>query len=195
MSDDRLAEAASPVRWGSLAPLLTRHQAGSSNPGSARLYMLLDAARDPAIFPWLGELGDAIEIRSLYQGDIGDNLAHVSPYLLSLRDNQPEALRLADSGLGRDWGLFVTAAIGFDDLRRHLRKFNLVYREDGTPLIFRFYDPRVLRVFLPTCTEAELRRFFGPIDAFWTEAPEPDTLLRLSLRDGALSQTRLSLQP
>ncbi len=37
--------------------------------------------------------------------------------------------------------------------------------EQKAPLVFRYYDPRVLRVYLPTCSPAEFARFFGPISA------------------------------
>lgn len=175
-----------------LAAQLFGAQVAGMRPDSA-VYMLLDAARDPRIYSWLSEPSDVVRQRSLYQGDVGDSLAHVSPYLLELRQYQPEALRFAEAGFGQSWGLFLTSPAGFDDIRRHLRKFNVVYRQDGTPLVFRFYDPRVLRVFLPTCTTSELRRFFGPIDAFVAESEEGDALLRYSLRDGELVQSRLAL--
>jgi Domain of unknown function (DUF4123) len=172
---------------------------GNQVTGGARqgtlLYMLLDAARDRRIYARLTELGDAIQARSLYQGDIGDRLAHVSPYLVAVRESQPESLRLAEAGFGRSWGVFITTATAFDDLRRHLRKFNLVYREDGTSLVFRFYDPRVLRRFLPTCSADEARRLFGPIVSFVAESEEGDALIRFTLGSGELMQTRLPVQP
>jgi hypothetical protein len=175
-----------------LAALLFGAQVAGGPPNAA-LYMLLDGARDPRIYGWLNELGEAVQQRSLYQGDVGDSLAHVSPYLLTVREDQPDSLRFAEAGFGQSWGLFVTSSAGFDDVRRHLRKFNIVYREDGTPLVFRFFDPRVLRVFLPTCTEAELRRFFGPIDAFLTESEDGDAFLRFTLTGAELTQSRLPL--
>jgi hypothetical protein len=49
-------------------------------------------------------------------------------------------------------------------------------------------------VFLPTCIEGELRRFFGPIDAFLAESEEGDALLRFTLSNGQLAQSRLPLQ-
>ena len=156
--------------------------------------MLLDTARDPRIYRRLMELGGAVQTRSLYQGDIGDNLAHVSPFLVAMRQDQPESLKLAEAGFGRSWGLFVTASIEFDDLRRHLRKFNLIYREDGTPLVFRFYDPRVMRVFLPICTQSELWRFFGPIDSFLVENETADALIRFTLRGGELMRSPLPVR-
>jgi len=42
----------------------------------------------------------------------------------------------------------------------------------GKDMYFRFYDPRVLRVFLPTCTPEELSDFFGPIAGFLIESAE-----------------------
>src|SRR6202011_4792192 len=193
MSDARTDSTSPRDQPSGLAALLFGAQMVGARPGTT-LYMLLDAARDPRIYGWLSEYGEAGQQRSLSQGDVGDGLAHVSPYLLAVRQDQPDSLHFAEAGLGESWGLFVTSSAGFDDVRRHLRKFNIVYREDGTPLVFRFFDPRVLRVFLPTCIEGELRRFFGPIDAFLAESEEGDALLRFSLSNGQLTQSRLPLQ-
>ena len=52
------------------------------------------------------------------------------------------------------------------------------HQRPGKRLLFRYYDPRVLRVFLPTCTPAELAGFFGPIRGYLLEAGAPETLLR-----------------
>jgi Domain of unknown function (DUF4123) len=190
MSDGRTS--VTPLR-GPATPLLPLLLANRAM-GPGHLFMLLDAARDPRIYTRLTELGGAIQAGSLYQGDIGDNLAHVYPFLVALRQDHPESLKLAEGGFGRSWGLFVTASIEFDDLRRHLRKFNVVYREDGTPLIFRFYDPRVMRAFLPTCTQSELRRFFGPIESFLVESEKADALIRFMLRGGELMQSPLPVR-
>jgi Domain of unknown function (DUF4123) len=158
------------------------------------LYMLLDTARDGRIYLQLLERGDSVRARSFYQGDLGERLAHVSPYLLSLRPDQPESGWFAEPGFGQSWGLFLITFVGFDELRRHLRKFNIVYRENGTPAVFRYHDPRVLRRFLPTCTADELRRFFGPIESFLAETEEADALIRFTLRGDELMQTRLPVQ-
>jgi len=174
-----------------LLSLLHGGQTIRGSPSGGQLYMLLDTARDPRVYARLIELGDAVRARSLYQGDIGESLAHVSPYLLSLQDDKPESRWFAEAGFGQSWGLFITTPIGFDELRRHLRKFNVVYREDRVPLVFRFYDPRVLRQFLPTCTADELHRFFGPVESFLTETEAADALVRFTLRGDELMQTRL----
>ena len=176
-----------------LSVLFGRRAAGGGQGGS-RVHMLLDAACDQRIYTRLMEFAGAVHVRSLYQGDLGESLAHVSPYLLAIREDQLESRWFAEAGFGRSWGLFVTAPIEFEELRRHLRKFNIVYRENGTPLVFRFYDPRVLRRFLPTCTPDELRRFFGPIESFLIETEEADALLRFTLRGDELIETRLAVR-
>ena len=48
-------------------------------------------------------------------------------------------------------------------MRRHLRRFLLVKNEAGARCRFRFYDQRVLRAFLPSCTPEETVHFFGPL--------------------------------
>ena len=69
----------------------------------------------------------------------------------------------------------------------------LVYRRDGTPLYFRYYDPRVLRVFLPTCTPAQLKHMFGPADAFLAENEPADSLSIFRLNGEELSSVQRKL--
>jgi hypothetical protein len=93
-----------------LAALLFGAQVAGARPDAA-LYMLLDGARDPRIYGWLTELDEAVQRRSLYQGDVGDSLAHVSPYLLGVREDQPDSLRFAEAGFGEELG-FVCNKLG-----------------------------------------------------------------------------------
>jgi len=68
-----------------------------------------------------------------------------------------------------------------------LREFLRVRDESGKRLIFRYYDPRVLRVYLPTCWPAELDTFFGPISAFITEGEDPGEILEFRNQHGTLA--------
>jgi hypothetical protein len=46
----------------------------------------------------------------------------------------------------------------------------MVTREkDGAPMYFRFYDPRVLRGFLPITTVRQEELVFGPVEQFLVE--------------------------
>ena len=42
--------------------------------------------------------------------------------------------------------------------------------EGGKRMIFRFYDPRVMRIFIPTCDAEQRTEFFGNIQHFFVEA-------------------------
>jgi hypothetical protein len=51
-------------------------------------------------------------------------------------------------------------------------------------MLFRFYDPRVLRVYLPTCWPGELTRMFGPVESFVMESAEGNVLQMRQGRSG-----------
>ena len=51
-------------------------------------------------------------------------------------------------------------------------RFLRVTDESGRKLLFRYYDPRVLPIYLPTCTNDELTTIFGPVDRFVTETED-----------------------
>ena len=48
-------------------------------------------------------------------------------------------------------------------------------------MLFRYYDPRVLRKFLPTCTPEQIAAFFGPADSVLIENEDGTELLRFRL--------------
>lgn len=132
----------------------------------ASVWAVLDGARDPAIHAALVE--SRLEFRCLYAGRLPRLLELNAPQLVELVPTNRLTLRWIDEGWGRAWGVFIRIADP-SNLRHHLRKNLLAQDEDGHRLLFRWYDPRVLRTYLPTCTADEARRFFGPAEAFATE--------------------------
>ncbi|MCK7510897.1 MAG: DUF4123 domain-containing protein [Desulfobacterales bacterium] len=76
-------------------------------------------------------------------------------------------------------------------LRTHFRRFLMVHDSDGKPLYFRYYDPRVLRVYLPTCTSQELKTVFGPVESFLVEDEDGRSAIRFRRASGALQEERL----
>jgi hypothetical protein len=135
--------------------------------GPLGTYAILDAARDDKICPALNQAD--IENLCLYLGDKAEELAAVAPYLLSLTQEDPFTQWLMNNGWGKSWGIFVRSSASLKELHRHFRKFLMVYDEKGTPLYFRYYDPRVLRVYLPTCNESERKILFGPVENYYVE--------------------------
>jgi len=146
---------------------------------SEPLFALLDAARSDQVLEILRPSGERYQ--SLYEGPQGDELADWAPYLVALPAGSPLREVLVREGWGQSWGVYPTCPFSFDEVRKHFRKFLLVKsQEDGRTLYFRFYDPRVLRLFLPTCNASEAAEFFGPIRAFLMETEDPQRLLRLT---------------
>lgn len=111
------------------------------------------------------------------------------------RGPSPGVERLLEWGFGNSWGYFVRSRVGLWDLRDHLAGLLEAELPDGSVVRFRIFDPRVLRVYLPTCTIAELDQVFGPIEAFLVEAKTPGLLLRYTRGEHGqleLEQVRLT---
>jgi hypothetical protein len=67
----------------------------------------------------------------------------------------------------------------------------MVKDEAGRRLVFRFYDPRVLRVYLPTCRPAETDEFFGPVHEMLMESEDARDILVFEHRPQGLSQREI----
>ncbi len=158
-----------------------------------QLYAVLDGARNTGIHPAV--LQSECEFECLYAGELEPDLAQAAPYLVKLARDRPFADLLIRQGWGDSWGIFVRSSTAFRDLRRHLRKFLMVYDPALKPMYFRYYDPRVLRMFLPTCNEEELATIFGPVQYYLLEGADPDTLLRFSNTSGVLQRQVSQHQP
>ncbi len=150
------------------------------------VYAILDAARDESIYREL--IKSDAEYCCLYRGDQAEELAEVAPYLVHLRKDAAFTFWLVSQGWGQSWGIFLKSAATLNELRRHFRRFLMVYDPDGKPLYFRYYDPRVLRVYLPTCNAEELRIIFGP--TIWLGVEGEDTGSLIEYRCGGFEVTQ-----
>ncbi len=172
-----------------LIRLLWQAGAGGRPP---EVFALVDAAREPHVYPLIRR--SKLDHRCLFLGKVHPRLARAAPYLIHLGQRSPFTRELLAAGWGRSWGIFVRSAVILQDLRRHFRRFLQVRDEEGRKLFFRFYDPRVLRVYLPTCNRGELEYVFGPVDAYLLEDAEGRRLLRYSLERGRLRQDAQELE-
>ena len=157
------------------------------------LYAVLDAARDIKILALLLKSNE--EYQSLYEGPQGAKLAQVAPYLVRLKKDSLLLEKLVRDGWGESWGVYLTCASEFNEVRRHLRHFLEVMLPEGEQVYFRYYDPRVLRVYLPTCTFEETDSFFGPIQNYLMEDEDPDSLLQFSNRGRGAVKIVVALSP
>lgn len=127
-------------------------------------FAVVDAAQD-ATFLFLPEEA-AIRRQSLYAGELGAVLDDVAPHLVEFQPESPFAEWLAGRGAAHA-GILLRSKASFEELWKHLRHFTLVSDDARKLYRFRFYDPRVLRAFLPACSQDEAKRFFGPIECFY----------------------------
>jgi len=155
------------------------------------LFAILDAARDVRILALLVHYKE--ECQSLYEGTEGAKLAQVAPYLVRLTHDSKLLEALVKEGWGKSWGVYLTCAGELMEIRRHLRHFLQVKLPDGEQVYFRFYDPRVMRIFLPTCIPEEATQFFGSIKRFVMEGEEPDQLLEFTTMGRGAEKRVLSL--
>jgi hypothetical protein len=156
------------------------------------LYAILDGAREPSVLKVLVESG--AERQSLFEGAPGAQLAHFAPYLVGLTSDSPLIETLARQAWGKSWGIFLTCELPLHEMRKHFRHFLTVKTAEGQAY-FRFYDPRVLRLFLPTCLPKEIDAIFGPVKYYLMEDEKPDVLLRFSNAGRGVGRKALPLAP
>lgn len=128
-----------------------------------KLWAIIGACDEPKVPPKIYEVGEERAV-CLYRGeaeaeysDIAPFLAHVDDFLLAW---------IIENLWTKPWGIFAITRGELNKLRTHFRKFLIVKDPDGEEMYFRYYDPRILKAFLPACNDDELHKFFGPFEAF-----------------------------
>ena len=145
---------------------------------AACAFVVLDGAINPAVRDLLNQAG--VFYQSLYEGEQAADLAAYGPYLVEIQKGGKLMPFLIKVGWGKSWGVFLSTQMGFVDARRHLRHFLMVDIEGGKRVLFRFYDPRVMRVFIPTCDAEQRKEFFGKIESIYVESDKETAVHRFA---------------
>jgi Domain of unknown function (DUF4123) len=121
------------------------------------LYAIVDAAQDSkAILQLLKHTAPKLNVANLFEGERGAELAPAAPHLIEFTHaGHPLLTRLVNQGWQNNWALYFK-------LRGNLP----IKDKDGVGL-FRFYDPRVFNLYIPSFDAQQLREFFGAISDFW----------------------------
>ena len=119
-----------------------------------KIFGIFDCARHPDLFDLVSRTYR--ERGCLFAGDLQPVLERAAPMLLELQPRDGLTDELLRRGWNDAWCTLLEADCNFASLRRHLRKLLRVRTVDGRLLLFRYYDPRVLRAYFPTCTADEL---------------------------------------
>lgn len=128
----------------------------------------------------------------LYRGELSDEMIHVAPYLVPLQIGTQFSEWLLTECWGKHWGIFAQSPVSPETMRKHCRSLLTVNDDTGNPMLFRYYDPRVLAPFLLTCAIDELEFVFGPVKYYFAESFDQSELIRMNLADGSLVETKLS---
>ncbi len=156
-----------------------------------RLYCVLDGAAVPDLPKRLYETDPPNY--PLIRGELTPDMVHVAPYVVQLRPNGQFTNWIVDEGFGKNWGIFAHCRFSITEMRRHFRALMTVHDETGKPLLFRFYDPRVFRKFLPSCDQEQIETFFGKVETFFVEAEEDEKLLSYKIENNELKQGEIDL--
>lgn len=142
------------------------------------LFALLDAARDIQIYEIIKKLEPG-QYHCLFARQLIETtpeLAAAAPYLVLLEKNAPFTQTIIEKGWGNAWGIFLETPnnLDTDELRTYLNQLLKLEGENGQPLYFRYYDPRVLRLYLPLFREIEL---FDKVIRYYLEDADPSAII------------------
>lgn len=138
------------------------------------LYMVVDGARDERVYRAVYE--SRLDYECLFTGSVPYELGAAAPYLVNLTKEASFTRWVLEEGWGKGFGIFAWTLTNTLALRQHFRRLLQVQDERGRKFYFRYYDPRVLRAYLPTCTQAERTELFGPVQQLLLEGPDGQVL-------------------
>lgn len=158
------------------------------------LFAIVDAARNETLLQKLAL--NQVKYQSLFQGSkVEEQYFAVSPFLVECKEGTELLRWLTTDVWGSSCGVFFTSSDSYINLFTHFRRFLQVGTDDGKKLYFRFFDPRVLRVYLPTCTAEELELFYGAVRRFLVESEGAGSVLSYSRTDTGAGRATADIGP
>jgi hypothetical protein len=154
-----------------------------SGSGETLTFGVVDTAQDPRLYDLVQA---SSEQECLFAGKLADPLARAAPYLCVLGEGEALVTAWRGEGWGRNWGITFRSTASLWTLRRQLRKSLQAMLPDGTVALFRFYDPRVWRTYLPTCTAADLKPWFAHVSEYQVETEDGTGSVTYRLGPGGL---------
>lgn len=125
------------------------------------VYAILDGARNLDTLDILEE-SDA-PFLCVYTGRLDPEVAVTAPYLVELSEDGDLFDVIFDEGWGEARGIFLKSDQRLRSVRRHLRSLTYAEMPDGEMVLFRFYDPRALRTFMPVASGEQRAGMFGDV--------------------------------
>ena len=152
----------------------------------AKLYGVIDAARDRTLYDLIKSTPDHA---CLFEGELKSPLERTAPYLVDLTSGLDFAKNWRRHW-GESWGILAISSVAMPDLRKHLRRFLQAKLPDGNIVLFRFYDPRVFRIYFPTCDGDQRDDWFKRIDEFRIETGRGSEMIVFRAGEHGLGVTK-----
>ena len=137
------------------------------------VFAVLDPVRDARIPAFLDASGEQFVPL--------DDGVRVVAYVVQLPPNARLLDVLIKDGWSRGWGFYCTSPGGLEQVCVHFKNFITLYTPAGTPMTFRFWDPRVLRACAPAFLPQEAADFFGPLTRLFVEGEKMEMAVEYSL--------------
>ena len=155
------------------------------------LYAIIDGARDDRVYREISR--DEVVYQPLYRGET-EKYFSVSPILARCQADTQLFQWLTTEAWGQGHALYLTSRAPLERLADHFARFTVVRTEDDEKLFFRYYDPRVLQVYLPACSVPERELLFGPAVSLAAESAAGSELLLFDRQGGGLGAIQDQLE-
>ncbi len=125
------------------------------------VYTVIDGASAPVLLGKLAEYEP--QHTCLFRGELSIEMAEVAPYLVKLEPDDDFTNWLLEYATEYPCCIFTQTESNFLVLRKHFRSFLRVQSPEGETLHFRYYDPRVLSVYLPSCDKEDSKILYADV--------------------------------
>lgn len=159
-----------------------------------RAYLLLDASQSPEIPVCLQGFSD--DARCLFDGQTGDDLGEVAPWLAEVTRYSDAWDWFVEEGFGQNWGVIIHSRLEPSKLKTQLKKFLKVTDDTGEVLFFKYYRPLHFSTYIPIFDEEQRRSFWRGIQTIFAEDGSQPRLIAHSLDEtGGHLKRNIGLDP
>jgi hypothetical protein len=124
-------------------------------------YLLLDGAQIDGLVARIYGLEESPSLHLLYQQSTYEALAEVGPLLVPVRPHS-ELAQVFNQEWRTTAGIWLESDVSEDDLVDYLR--SLIHAQvDGTTVLLRYYDPRIMQLWLGAMDADERDPLMGPV--------------------------------
>lgn len=122
-----------------------------------KTYAVIDGASAPML---LGKL-DSVEYACLLRGELSLDLAEAAPYLVELKENCDFTSWLIKYSQQKKCCIYIQSTESIFSVRKHCRFLLKAELPNKSIVYFRFYDPRVIDIYIKNCNFEEKIFFLG----------------------------------